>query len=413
MSQTTEFKGGKRKAAIGFIWATALMDVISLGIMIPVLPNLVRQFVDGSYTTASHYTGIFGTAWALMQFVCSPIIGLMSDRFGRRPVLLISIAGLGVDFVFMALAPTLALLFIGRLINGVTAASFSTASAYVADITEPKDRARAFGMMGAAWGFGFVIGPVIGGTLGDINLRLPFYVAAAMALVNWLYGCFVLPESLPKERRAKEFDWRKANPLGSLQLLSSAPGLVRLAIVNFLFHLAHNILPALFVLYTGYRYNWGPREVGLMLMATGVGNIFVQALLVRRVVKKIGERGALLSGLAMGAIGFAIYGLAATPAAYFCGMPVFALMGLAQPGLQGLMSQRVGPSQQGQLQGANASIMGLTGMIGPTLFTSTFAWAVAHNDSLHMPGLPVLIASALLVAGLTIAVGVTPRESSS
>ncbi len=410
MGETTELTGGKRKAAIGLIWATALMDAISLGIMIPVMPNLVRQFVEGSYTSASDYTGVFGTAWALMQFLCSPIVGLLSDRFGRRPVLLISIAGLGVDFLFMALAPSLALLFVGRLISGMTAASFSTASAYVADITEPKDRARAFGMMGAAWGFGLVIGPGIGGTLGEINLRLPFYVAAAMALVNWLYGYFVLPESLPVERRAKEFDWKKANPLGSLRLLRSAPGLVRLAIVNFLFHLAHNVLPALFVLYTGYRYHWGPRKVGLMLMATGVGNIVVQAFLVRRVVKKIGERGSLLMGLTMGAIGFAVYGMASTPFAYYCGMPIFAFMGLAQPGLQGIMSRSIGQSEQGQLQGANSSIMGLTGMIGPALFTRTFAWAVARNDTLHLPGLPVLIASGLLVAALAIAFGVKRVE---
>ncbi len=410
MSEPTELGTGERKAAIGFIWATALMDVISLGIMIPVLPNLVREFVGGSYTEASLWTGLFGTVWALMQFVCSPLVGLISDRFGRRPVLLISIGGLGVDFLFMALAPTLALLFVGRIINGITAASFSTASAYVADITPVEKRAKAFGMMGAAWGFGFVIGPVIGGLLGDINLRLPFYVAAAMALTNWLYGCFLLPESLPKERRAKTFEWSKANPVGSLRLLRSQPGLLRLAVVNFLFQLAHNVLPAIFVLYTGYRYGWKPTQVGLMLMATGVASIIVQALLVGPIVKKLGERGALVFGLAAGAIGFAIYGLAPTPVLYCLGLPIFAFMGLAQPGLQGLMTRSIGPGEQGQLQGANSSIIGLTGMIGPALFTSTFAWAAARDSWLRMPGLPVLIAGALLVVALMIAL---PSSSSA
>jgi DHA1 family tetracycline resistance protein-like MFS transporter len=395
--------GGRRKAALGFIFITALMDVISLGIMIPVLPNLVKQFLGGDTALAAQWTVAFASVWALMQFFCSPILGMLSDRFGRRPVILISIFGLGVDFLFMAFAPTLMWLFVGRILNGITAASFSTAGAYIADVTPPEKRAQAFGLIGAAFGVGFVIGPAIGGYLGDINLRLPFYLAAGLALTNWLYGLLVLPESLPPERRVARFDWKKANPVGSLKLLRSHPDLFGLAGVMFLFQLAHNVLPTIFVLYTGYRYAWSPSQVGLMLMATGVANIVVQALLVGRIVKRVGERGALLIGLACAAAGFAIYGLAPTATIYWFGLPLFAFGGLIAPGAQGLMTRRVGPSEQGQLQGANSSIMGVTGLIGPSLFGLTFAWTVDHNSAVHMPGLAVLIASGLMLCGLVLA----------
>lgn len=404
MSDITPLTDRKRQAAVNFIFVTALMDVISLGIMIPVLPNLIKQFVGGDTAVAALWTGVFGTLWALMQFLCSPIIGMMSDRFGRRPVLLVSIAGLGVDFLFMAMAPTLALLFVGRIINGITAASFSTASAYVADITPPDQRAKAFGLMGAAFGAGFLIGPGIGGFLGEINLRLPFYVAAGIALLNWLYGCFVLPESLPIDRRTKRLEWSRANPMGALALLRAHKGLLGFAGIVFLYQLAHNVLPAIFVLYTGHRFGWGPGMVGISLMATGVANIIVQAALVGPVVKRIGERGALLIGLGSGAVGFLIYALAWTPWVYWCGLPVFALIGFTQPGLQGLMTRRVGPSEQGRLQGANASIMGLTGLIGPALYTAIFAFAVQHEAILHLPGLPIFIAAAAMFAALAIAI---------
>jgi DHA1 family tetracycline resistance protein-like MFS transporter len=403
--------GGRRKAALGFIFATALMDVISLGIMIPVLPNLVKQFSGGDTALAADWQVAFATVWALMQFFCSPILGMLSDRFGRRPVILISIFGLGVDFLFMAFAPTLWWLFIGRILNGVTAASFSTAGAYIADITPPDKRAQAFGLIGAAFGVGFVIGPAIGGMLGEIDLRLPFMVAAGLALTNWLYGLLVLPESLPPERRVKRFDWRKANPIGSLKLLRSHPELFGLAGVFFLFQLAHNVLPSIFVLYTGYRYGWSPFEVGLMLMATGVANIIVQAGLVGRLVKALGERNALLLGLGCASVGFAIYGLAPTWQLYALGLPVFALGGLIGPAGQGLMTRRVGPSEQGQLQGANSSIMGLASLIGPSLFGLTFAWSIRHDAILHMPGLAVLIAAALCLGGLLLALQVAKPPS--
>lgn len=395
--------GGRRQAALGFIFVTAIMDVLSLGVMIPVLPNLVKAFGGGDTAVAADWNVLFATTWGVMQFFCSPILGLMSDRFGRRPVILTSIFGLGVDFLFMAFAPSLWWLFVGRIFNGMTAASFSTASAYVADVTTPENRAKGFGLMGAAFGVGFTFGPALGGWLWTFDHRLPFLVCAALALCNWLYGFFVLPESLPPERRQPRFDWRKANPVGALRLLRSRPGLLGLAGVGFLFQLAHNVLPSVFVLYMGFRYGWGPGVVGLTLMASGISSIIVQAVVVGRVVKAVGERGALLIGLFSGFAGFMVYALAPTGFLYLCGLPLFALTGLIMPGLQGLMTRRVAPNEQGQLQGANSAMMGVASIVGPPLFLLPFAFAVRHDAVLHLPGLPVLIAAVLMLLSTLLA----------
>jgi DHA1 family tetracycline resistance protein-like MFS transporter len=392
-----------RPAALGFIFATALMDVISLGIIIPVLPNLIKQMAGGSTAQALHYVLIFSTTWALMQFFASPIVGSLSDRFGRRPVLLISIFGLGCDYIIMAMAPNLAWLFVGRLISGITSASFSTAGAYIADITPPEKRAQNFGLIGAAFGVGFVLGPSLGGFLGGINPRLPFWVAGGLALVNWLYGLFVLPESLPRERRAA-FSWRKANPVGSLMLLAAHPGLLGLAGVFFLYMLGHQALQQIFVLYTDYRFHWGIRDVGLFLGATGAASIVVQMTLVKPVVKAVGERGAMLIGLGCGALGFLVYALAPTGLLFWCGLPIFALMGLVQPSSQALMSRRAPANEQGRLQGATSGIMSITGLIGPSLFTSVFAWAITGGAGLGQPGLGILLAAFLVLLALGLAV---------
>jgi DHA1 family tetracycline resistance protein-like MFS transporter len=403
---------GKRKAALGFIFVTALIDVMSLGLIIPVLPKLVESFEGGDTARAAEMLGLFGTAWALMQFVFSPILGMLSDQFGRRPVILVSVFGLGIDYVLMAISPSLTWLFIGRLISGITAASFTAASAYIADITPPAERARSFGLIGAAWGVGFVLGPALGGILGAYGPRWPFWAAAALALLNWLYGLLILPESLPPERRV-QFSWEKANPAGSLTLLRSRPELLGLAGVNFLYMLAHNVLPSVFVLYTGFRYGWTAFDVGLMLAATGVANILIQAVLVGPAVRYLGERGALLAGLAAGATGFAIYGLAPESAVFWTGIPVFAFMGLVQPGAQALMTRLAGASEQGQLQGANSSIMGLTGILGPGLFTLVFAWSIRGGQAHALPGLAVLIAAAMMAAALVLAARVTRNMRNS
>lgn len=398
---------GGRRAAFGFIFALAILNSISFGIMIPILPNLIKQFTGGDTATASEWNVVFAVTWGVMQFVIGPILGMLSDRYGRRPVLLLSLFGLGVDFLFMALAPTLGWLLVGRVLNGMTAASFSTANAYVADITAPQDRARTFGIMGSAFSFGFLIGPVLGGFLGDMSLRLPFFVAAGLTFINFLYGLLVLPESLTVERRAVRFDWTKANPLGSLKLLRSHVDLLGLASVGFLFQLAHTVLPSIFVLYTGYRYHWSPSKMGLAMGVTGILGIIVQMLLVGPVVKRIGEKGALLVGAMFGFLGFAIYGAAPTAFWYLVGMPVFALMGFLQPGLMGLMSRRVGPAEQGQLQGANQSLQGIASVLGPVIFGLTFAWSIHHEATLHQPGLAIWLAALMLLAafliGLTVA----------
>lgn len=401
-----------RAAAFGFVFATALMNAVSFGIMIPILPNLIKQFVGGDTAAASEWNVLFATTWGAMQFLIGPVLGMLSDRFGRRPVLLISIFGLFVDFLFMAFAPSLAWLYVGRILNGVTASSFSTANAYVADITPPDRRARNFGIMGSAFGFGFIIGPTLGGVLGDINLRLPFVVAAGLCLVNWLYGLFVLPESLTPERRTTSTNWRRANPLGSLAFLRERSHLLGLAGVGFLFQLAQTVLPTIFVLYTGYRYGWKPGILGLTFAASGVSMITVQMFLVGPVVKRIGERGAVLLGSGVGAAGFLIYALAPNGLVYLMGIPVFAMMGFLQPGLLGLMTRRVGPQNQGQLQGANQSLQGIASMIGPSLFGLTFAWSIRHEAVLHLPGLAIVISAGLLALAFLLALRVaTPMAA--
>ena len=401
-----------RTAALGFIFATALMDIIAIGIIIPVLPNLIKQMAGGSTAEALHYVLIFSTTWAIMQFVASPVIGSLSDRFGRRPVLLISIFGLGCDYVIMAVAPNLQILFIGRLISGITAASFSTAAAYIADITPPEKRAQNFGLIGAAFGVGFVVGPALAGVLGGVDPRLPFWVAAGLAMVNWLFGLFVLPESLPKERRA-EFSWKKANPVGSLQLLAKYPGMLGMAAMFFLYMLAHQALQQIFVLFTGYRFNWGIRDIGLFLGATGIASIVVQMLLVKPAVKALGERGAMLVGLFCGVLGFAGYALAPNGVLFWCALPVFALMGLVQPTSQSLMSRRVPGNEQGRLQGAMSGIQSITGLIGPSLYTMVFAWAITGGASLNVPGLGILVAAGLVFLALLLAVRFATTPSTS
>jgi DHA1 family tetracycline resistance protein-like MFS transporter len=404
-------KGPGRAPAFGFIYASAVMNALSFGLMIPVLPNLIKALVGGTdaavvTASAASWQAVFGVTWGAMQFISSPVLGMLSDRFGRRPVLLISIFGLAADFLVMAFAPTLWWLFLGRVLNGMTAASFSTAGAYVADVTPPEKRARNFGLMGSAFSIGFLGGPWVGGVLGDINLRLPFMAAAGICLINGLYGLFILPESLPPERRILAFNWRKANPIGSLDLLRSRQNLLGLAGVSFLFQLSQSVLPNIFVLYTTYRYRWSLNFLGATFLITGVLGVFVSAVLVGPVVKRIGERGAVLVGAAFGVLGFVIYAFASTGAWYFVGAPFFALLGLMLPGLQGLMSRRISPNEQGQLQGANQSLQGISSILGPLIFPLTFAWALRNDATLHMPGLPILIAASLLVLAFLIALRV-------
>lgn len=408
-----------RQAAILFILITVMLDVLSFGIIIPVLPKLVEEFLAGDTAQAARIYGLMGTAWALMQFVCSPIQGALSDRFGRRPVVLLSNLGLGLDYIFMALAPDVTWLFVGRVISGIASSSFSTAGAYIADVTPPENRAAGFGMIGAAFGLGFVLGPAVGGMLGAIDPRLPFWGAAATSLVNACYGFFVLPESLPREKRTG-FAWKRANPIGSLVLLRSHPELVSLATVAFLGYLAHAVLPSTAVLYEGYRYGWGPSAVGFMLAGAGISAMLVQGVLMRPITARLGERRTLLTGLLCGAIGFSLYGLAPTAWIYCAGIPVMAFWGLAGPATQALMTRRVSASEQGQLQGAIAGLSGIAGLVGPGLFTQTFAFFIrsdsvlstqpsALSPSVHLPGAPFLLAALLLLLAMASAWRATVR----
>lgn len=407
--------GRARAAAVRFIFTAALLNAVSFGIMIPVLPYLIKHLAGGDTAAASTWNVLFQVTWGLMQLIFGPMLGMLSDRVGRRPVLLISLFGLSVDLLLMAFAPNLAWLFVGRVINGLTSASFPTVNAYVADVTAPADRAKAFGWMGSALSLGFLAGPVLGGLLagdfmtrhlGEFALRLPFLVSAGLTAINGLYGLFVLPESLPRERRISRFDWSRANPIGALAFLAAKGGLLALAAVGFLFQLAQMVTPSVFVLYASYRYGWGSDVVGLTMMLTGFLGVIVQSLLVSPVVARIGERGALLLGTVGGAAGLALYGLAPNGWAYVAAAPVFALVNFAQPGLLGLMTRRVGPQEQGRLQGAIQGLQGIAAVSGPLVFGLTFAWAVRHDATLHAPGLPLLIAAAMLMCAFLLALKV-------
>ncbi len=393
---------GVRRAAVVFIFVTVALDILALGVMIPVLPKLVLGFQGGDSAGAASWYGGFAAAFAAMQFLCSPLLGALSDRFGRRPVILLSNLGLGLDYIVMALAPNLWVLFAGRVFAGVTSASISTANAYIADVTPAENRAAAFGMLGAAFGLGFVIGPALGGLLGSIDQRLPFWVAAGLSLLNFAYGWFILPESLPPARRAP-FAWRGASPLGAVRFLRAHAGVAPLAAIGFLSQLAHMSLPAIFVLYADYRYGWSEWQVGIALAAVGVSSALVQGGLVRRLVPRFGEVRMLRVGLLAGALGFLLYGFAPSAAWIWLAIPVMAIWGFATPSMQGLLSGRVAASEQGRLQGALTSVNGMAGIFGPFLFTQLFAEAIRYPQAWHMPGVAFYLAAILLALALLLA----------
>ncbi|QGM47010.1 TCR/Tet family MFS transporter [Methylocystis heyeri] len=395
---------GRRQAAFIFILITVALDMLALGVMLPVLPKLIVQFEGGDLHRAATIAGFFGFSWALMQFLFQPVLGALSDRFGRRPVVLASNFGLGLDYVFMALAPSLAFLYMGRLISGISAASFSTASAYIADITPEEKRAGRFGMLGAAFGFGFIIGPAIGGLLGEYGLRLPFVAAAVLSLANALYGYFILPESLAPEKRTPNIAWRGANIFGVLELLTSKRELALLTAAVFLSYLAHESLPSLFVLYTDYRYHWDSKTTGWALTIVGVSQTIVSGGLVRPAVARLGEVRTLTIALVFGALGFAVYAFASNEWAFLSAPPLIALWAMANPSFQALATRFADPSHQGRLQGALASLRGVSGMIGPLLFTQIFGLSVATGE---FPGAAYFLSAALLCASLPVALSAT------
>ncbi|TAN03768.1 MAG: MFS transporter [Rhodanobacteraceae bacterium] len=393
----------RRRAAVIFIFVTVLIDILSFGIIIPVLPHLIIEMVGGSIARAAVWASGFGSLFMLMQFVCSPIQGALSDRFGRRVVILISCCGLGIDFIVMALAPVLWILFIGRAISGMCSASFTTANAYIADITPREKRAAAFGLVGAAFGLGFIIGPALGGFLGHLWIRLPFWVAACLSLTNFVYGLLVLPESLPRERRSSRIEWKHANPVGSLLLLKRYPQVFALAAVFFLIALAQYSLNGTFVLYTDFRFGWDTKTVGLALGLVGLCTAIVQGGLVRPLAPKLGDRKLMLAGLTFAVIGYAVFGFSPAAWLFWIGIPFLCLGGLAGPPAQAMMTGMVDPAEQGRLQGALTSLRSFAGIFGPLLFANLFALFISkHAPVPDFSGIAFVLAAALVVAALAL-----------
>ncbi len=390
-----------RQAAIIFILVTVTLDVLAMGLIIPVLPKLILDFLGGEMTDAAKWSARFAVVFALMQFFFSPFLGVLSDRFGRRPIILLSNLGLGLDYIVMALAPSLYWLFLGRVISGITTSSIPTAMAYIADVTPKEKRAGAFGMIGAAFGIGFALGPGIGGLLGKFNPHLAFWFAAALSLLNWLWGYFFVPESLPKDRR-KPFALRRANPIGSLKLLRSHHELWRLATIQFLAYLAHNVF-SVWVLYAMYRYAWNTDKTGYSLVIVGVVTLIISGGLTGRMVKRFGEKRTLYIGQFFGASGMFLAGLARTGAWLFASIPIISLWNISMPAAQSMMTHRVGEREQGELQGAIQSLRSITFIAGPYLFLRIFGWFIDPKSSVHLPGAPFYLAGALLFTAMLMA----------
>src|SRR5437899_10832955 len=390
-----------RKAAVVFIFITVMLDMLALGLIAPVLPKLILTFLGGNATSAATWLGVFGTVFALMQFFFSPVLGVLSDRFGRRPVILLSNLGLGLDYIVMALSPTIAWLFLGRIISGITASSIPTAMAYIADVTPREKRAGAFGTIGAAFGIGFTLGPVVGGLVGNSDPRMAFWVASAFSLANWLYGFFFVPESLPHDQR-KEFTWRRANPVGSLVLLRSHPDLWKLATIQFLAYVSHEIF-AIWALYAIYRFAWDPWSIAKSLFVVGVCTAVISGGLTGRIVAWLGERRTLYIGQFFGALGMLIVGLARNGAVYVASIPVISMWNISFPAAQGIMTHHVSEREQGELQGAIQSLRSIAFVIGPFLFSWTFAWCINPKHLFYLPAAVYYLAVALLFTAMFMA----------
>ncbi len=392
----------KKQAALGFIFITLLIDIIGFGIIIPVLPKLIQNLIHGTLSQASIYGGWLILAYSLTQFMCSPIIGNLSDKYGRRPVLLFSLFGFGIDYLFLAFAPSIFWLFIGRIIAGFTGASITTASAYIADISTPEKRAQNFGMIGAAFGLGFIIGPILGGSLAHYGVRFPFIAAAVLSLLNWLYGYFILPESLSKENR-REFDWKRANPIGSLKLLNKYSVIAGLVLSITLIYIAVHAVQTTWSYYTIEKLKWNENMIGISLGVIGVCIMIVQGLIVRVVIPKIGQEKSVYVGLAFYTVGLLLFAYASTSWMMFTFTAIYCLGGIAGPSIQGLISTHVPANEQGELQGALASLMSATSVIGPLLMTNIFAYFTKPTAPIYFPGAPFLLGAFLTLVSTILA----------
>ena len=398
----------KRQAAIGFIFVTLLIDTMGFGLIIPVMPDLIKHLTGVTTNEASRYGAWLLTVYALTSFACSPIIGNLSDRFGRRPVLLSSLLGFGVDYCFLAFAPSYGWLFVGRVIAGITGASFTTATAYIADISTAENRAKNFGMVGAAFGLGFIIGPALGGLLSGWGIRAPFYAAAILCLFNSTYGFFFLPESLPKENR-RAFDWKKANPLGSLRFLTRHPEIGGLALSFFLIYMAAQSIQGNWSFFTMYRFNWSEKMVGISLAVVGLLIALVQAVLTRVINPRIGNEKSIYLGLSLYTLGLVLFAFANQSWMMFAFLVPYCLGGIAGPSLQATVSGKVPSNEQGELQGALTSLMSLTTILGPLIMNNLFTYFTT-TAPIHFPGISFLLGAIFMLTSIIIAWSVLARR---
>jgi len=400
-----------RRPALGFIFITLLIDVTGWGIIIPVMPRLIQELSGGTLSEASRYGGWLISTYAVMQFLCAPVVGALSDRYGRRPVLLASLLGFGVDFLFMAFAPTLGWLFVGRLISGIMGASFTTAGAYIADVSPPEKRAQNFGLIGAAFGLGFIIGPVLGGLLGGMGTRVPFMVTAGLCLLNALYGFFILPESLPLQNR-RPFTWRRANPLGTLRSLSRYTQLRGLLLALALLYVASHAIQGNWAYYTLEKFKWTEREVGLSLGVVGLCVGLVQGILIRKIIPALGQERSVYVGLGLYATGFVLYAFATQGWHMYAITVIYSMGGIAGPALQGIMSNTVPQNEQGELQGGFTSIASLSAIVGPYLMNSVlFATFTRAEAGVYFPGAAMLCGGLLSLISAVLARGVLKKQA--
>ncbi|PTS97485.1 tetracycline resistance MFS efflux pump [Pedobacter sp. HMWF019] len=393
----------KRPAGLSFIFITLLIDVIGLAIIIPVFPKLIEGLIHGNVSDASRISGLLLVAYAVMQFLCAPLVGNLSDKYGRRPVLLFSLLGFGIDYLFLAFAPTIGWLFVGRIIAGITGASFTTASAYIADVSTPEKRAQNFGMIGVAFGLGFILGPVIGGILGKIDTHYPFYAAAALAFINAIYGFFILPESLSKEHR-RPLDWKRCNPLGTLIQLRKYPSVINLSVCLFVVYFAAHAVQSVWTFYTMQKFKWSEDLVGYSLGFIGLMIAVVQGGLIRIAIPKLGQERSIWIGLTLYAIGMVLFGLANKSWMMFAYMIPYALGGIAGPALQGIMTNQVPANEQGELQGGLTSLMSLSSIFGPWFMTYIFYYFTNANAPIYLPGAPYFVGAALMLLSAFLAI---------
>ncbi len=384
----------KKSPAIGFIFITLLIDVMGLGIIIPVMPKLISELVGGSLSDAARYGGWILFSYSFVQFICAPIVGGLSDQYGRRPVLLASLLGFALDYMFVAYAPSILWLFVGRIIAGVMGASFTTGAAYIADVSTPEKRAQNFGLIGAAFGLGFIIGPVLGGLLGQYGSRVPFLAAAGLSMLNFLYGLFILPESLKPENRRK-FSWKRASPIGALKHLQKYPVISGLIISLALLYVAMHAVQSNWSYYTMEKFQWNERIIGYSLGAMGLLGAIVQGGLIRLIIPKLGQKRGVYVGLFLYSLGFVLFAFARETWMMFAFMVPYILGGIAGPSLQGIISTQVPSNEQGELQGALTSLMSLTSIIGPPLMSNLFYFFTKSEAPVYFPGAPMLTAAAL------------------